>query len=276
MKTEISNKYSLLKEIMEKMGSVAVAFSGGVDSTFLLKTAHDILGERCIAVTAHSCSFPKREQKEAAAFCQKEGIRHIICESEELEIEGFSQNPPNRCYLCKKELFEKITKIASENGIAYVAEGSNMDDLGDYRPGLIAIKGLGIRSPLREAGLYKEEIRTLSHEINLPTWDKPSFACLSSRFVYGESITPEKLLMVEKAEDLLLGLGFKQVRVRIHSDIARIEILPEEFDEIMRPGVRETVARELKKYGFSYITLDLSGYRTGSMNEVLGASDKSI
>ena len=258
------------------MGSVAVAFSGGVDSTFLLKTAHDILGERCIAVTAHSCSFPKREQKEAAAFCQKEGIRHIICESEELEIEGFSQNPPNRCYLCKKELFEKITKIASENGIAYVAEGSNMDDLGDYRPGLIAIKELGIRSPLREAGLYKEEIRTLSHEINLPTWDKPSFACLSSRFVYGESITPEKLLMVEKAEDLLLGLGFKQVRVRIHSDIARIEILPEEFDEIMRPGVRETVARELKKYGFSYITLDLSGYRTGSMNEVLGASDKSI
>ena len=276
MGSGLSEKYSLLKDIIRDMESAAVAFSGGVDSTFLLKTAHDILGKKCIAVTAHSCSFPEREQKEAAAFCQKEGIRHIICESEELEIEGFSQNPKNRCYLCKKELFGKIKKIASENDIAFVAEGSNMDDLGDYRPGLAAVKELGIRSPLREAGLYKEEIRTLSREINLPTWDKPSFACLSSRFVYGETITPEKLLMVEKAEDLLLGLGFKQVRVRIHSNIARIEILPEEFDKIMSPKIREKVVSSLKEYGFSYVTLDLKGYRTGSMNEVLGAPGKGV
>lgn len=267
MNTE--EKFSLLKDIILDMGSIAVAFSGGVDSTFLLKTAHDVLKDGCIAVTASSCTFPKRELNEAAAFCESEGIRHLICESEELEIEGFSKNPPNRCYLCKKELFRKVLQLAKENGIAFVAEGSNMDDLGDYRPGLAAIKELGIRSPLREASLYKEEIRELSKKMNLPTWDKPSFACLSSRFVYGEEITPKKLLMVERSEELLLGLGFKQVRVRIHGNIARIEILPWEYSKFMQENVRITVTQKLKEYGFDYVTLDLTGYRTGSMNEVL-------
>lgn len=266
MKKTTREKFISLQNIITEMDSTAVAFSGGVDSTFLLKTAHDILGDKCVAVTARSCSFPAREQKEAAAFCEAEGIRHIICESEELKIEGFSKNPPNRCYLCKKELFEKILAISKENGLAFIAEGSNMDDMGDYRPGLAAIKELGVRSPLREAGLYKEEIREISHEMNLPTWDKPSFACLASRFAYGEEITPEKLKMVEEAEDLLLGYGFKQVRVRLHGNIARIELLPEEFPKLMEDGVRKDAARQIKDLGFDYVTLDLNGYKSGSMN----------
>ena len=207
-------KQEALKQYFEKLGSVAVAFSSGVDSTYLLKVAHDVLGERAIAVTASSCSFPKRELGEAEAFCRKENIRHFITESEELEIEGFAQNPKNRCYLCKHELFEKILKIAEEQKIAYVAEGSNLDDNGDYRPGLKAVAELGIKSPLRDCGFTKQDIRVLSKALNLSTWEKQSFACLSSRFVYGETISEEKLGMVEKAEQLLLDYGFHQVRVR--------------------------------------------------------------
>ena len=197
-------KQEALKQYFEKLGSVAVAFSSGVDSTYLLKVAHDVLGERAIAVTASSCSFPKRELGEAEAFCRKENIRHFITESEELEIEGFAQNPKNRCYLCKHELFEKILKIAEEQKIAYVAEGSNLDDNGDYRPGLKAVAELGIKSPLRDCGFTKQDIRVLSKALNLSTWEKQSFACLSSRFVYGETISEEKLTMVDKAEQLLL------------------------------------------------------------------------
>ena len=270
----IHDKYRVLQENLKALGSVAVAFSSGVDSTFLLKAAQEALGDKVIAVTASSCSFPKRELEEAKAFCEKNGIRQIIVESEELDIDGFRQNPKNRCYLCKHELFEKIWEIAKENGMNAVAEGSNMDDNGDYRPGLIAVKELGVSSPLRQAELSKAEIRELSKEMGLPTWDKQSFACLSSRFVYGETINEQKLGMVDKAEQLLLDMGFHQVRVRIHGNIARIEVLPEEIAKIVEEKNRMKIASKLKEYGFDYVTLDLLGYRTGSMNETL--EDKEI
>ena len=265
----LHEKKKRLEEYLKSLGSVAVAFSSGVDSTFLLKVAHNVLGDKAIAVTARSCSFPARELNEATDFCRAEGIEHIIVESEELSIEGFRQNPKNRCYLCKKELFTKIRNIAAERGIAYVAEGSNTDDNGDYRPGLIAVAELEVKSPLREAELSKADIRQLSKEMGLPTWDKQSFACLSSRFVYGETITEEKLSMVDKAEQRLLDMGFHQVRVRIHGNIARIEIDRSEFERIIRPETADELNGYLRELGFLYVTLDLGGYQMGSMNKTL-------
>jgi uncharacterized protein len=271
---DLDQKYEILKANLRSLGSVAIAFSSGVDSTFLLKTAHDVLGNKAIAVTASSCSFPQRELNEAKAFCKEHGITHVICASEELDIEGFRSNPTNRCYLCKHELFEKIWEIAKEYHLENVAEGSNMDDNGDYRPGLIAVKELNVKSPLREAGLNKEEIRELSRSMGLPTWNKQSFACLSSRFVYGETIDEKKLGMVDKAEQLLLDLGFHQVRVRIHGMMARIEVLPEELTRIVQPEIRTQITESFKSYGFTYMTLDLEGYRTGSMNETIETDRK--
>ena len=265
----LHQKLDELKSCLRSLESVTVAFSGGVDSTFLLKVAHDELKDKVIAVTARSTSFPERELNEAVQFAKSNGITHIVFDSEELDIEDFRKNPVNRCYLCKKELFGKIKEIAQQHNSKFIAEGSNIDDNSDYRPGLAAVEELDVKSPLRIAKLSKDEIRLLSKEMNLPTWNKQSFACLSSRFVYGETISREKLKAVDLSEQLLLDMGFSQVRVRIHGNLARIEILPEEFPKLLNPVLRESIYSNLKGFGFTYISLDLLGYRTGSMNEAL-------
>ena len=262
-------KLARLRASLREMGSAAVAFSSGVDSTFLLRVAHEELGDRVAAVTVRSHTFPKRELEEAVAFCRAEGVRHEIIDSDELAVPGFAENPPDRCYHCKKAIFGKIIELAQANGLAAVLEGSNVDDDGDYRPGRRAIRELGVRSPLHDAGLAKGEIRELSKKMGLPTADKPSFACLASRFPYGERITAVGLERVEKAEQWLMaaGLGLTQLRVRLHGDMARIEVPPEAIPHIAAHAAE--IAAALKSFGFAYVALDLQGYRTGSMNEVL-------
>ena len=266
---KLLGKYEELKKHLGSFGKVAVAFSSGVDSTFLLYAAKEALGDNVLALTASSCSFPVRELKETKAFCEEHGIRQIIVESEELSIEGFSHNPKNRCYLCKRELFQKFRDVAEREGIKEIVEGSNLDDNGDYRPGLMAVAELGIQSPLRTIGFTNNEIRMMSKHLGLPTWEKQSFACLSSRFPYGEEITEKKLGMVDKAEQYLLDMGFHQLRVRIHGNVARIELDPSEFEKFMEDDVRTKVYDMFKQTGFAYVALDIKGYRTGSMNETL-------
>ena len=269
-------KLERLRAQLREIGSAVVAFSSGVDSTFLLRVAHEELGENVVAVTARSHSFPKRELDEAAAFCAREGVRHEIIDSEELDIPGFVANPPDRCYHCKKALFGKLIAFAQANGLAAVLEGSNMDDDGDYRPGRRAIMELGVASPLHDAGLTKAEIRALSKRMGLPTADKPSFACLASRFPYGERITAGGLERVERAEQWLMdaGLGLAQLRVRSHGDMARIEVPPADIPRLATRA--EEIAAALKSFGFTYVALDLQGYRTGSLNETLPATKKRM
>jgi uncharacterized protein len=260
-------KQNSLKRRLQALGNVAVAFSSGVDSTFLLKTAHELLGEQTLAVTVRSCIFPQKEFDEAMQFVQKEGIKHIVIELDALALEGFVANPANRCYLCKTALFTRIRQVAEEHGIQNVADGSNADDTNDYRPGMQAIAELGIVSPLRESELTKQEIRQLSSELELPTYDKPSFACLASRFPYGEEITQERLTMIDTAEQHLFQAGLKQVRVRFHGNLARIETDEEGFHRLGDKNFREEVYCRFKEIGFVYVSVDLRGYRTGSMNE---------
>jgi uncharacterized protein len=270
MSSELKTKTRKLKEIFQAMGKVVVAFSGGVDSTLLLKVAQDTLGDKnVLAVTALSPLYPERELSGVKKLIKTLGARHLLIESNELEIPGFSKNPPNRCYYCKSKLFEELVRLAKEETIPFVVEGSTLDDDQDHRPGRVAVQELGIRSPLKEAMFTKMEVRELSKNLGLPTWDKPSFACLASRFPYGEEITEEGLRMVDEAEDFLFGLGFKQVRVRHYGNLARIEILKEEMVRLMDGSLREKVVDHLREIGYRYVTLDLQGFRSGSMNEVL-------
>jgi uncharacterized protein len=262
-------KYEMLKKYISALDNLIIAFSGGTDSTFLLKTAHEVLGNKIIAVTAKSCSFPQRELNETIAFCEKESIRQIICDLEELNIEGFARNPTNRCYLCKKELFAKIWSVAKDNDIYNVSEASNIDDDRDYRPGLKAVSEYGVKSPLRHVKLTKDEIRSLSKRLGLPTWNKQPFACLISRFPYGEDITTQRLSMIDRAEQLLLDIGLRQVRVRHHGNLARIETDELGFNILMEHNQRTKVYKQFKEIGFTYVAIDIIGYRTGSMNETL-------
>lgn len=264
---ETREKLRALKAHLESLESLAVAFSGGADSAFLLKVAHDVLGQNVLAVTARLFSFPGSEFAAAAEFARTHRIPHRTIPVNEPDIQGFSENSPDRCYFCKRALFLKIAAIAGEYRLKRVADGSNFDDLDDHRPGARAARELDVVSPLRDAEMTKRDIRILSREMNLTTWDKPAAACLATRIPYGQRITPEKLHAVERAERFLRDAGFRQVRVRHHGDTARIEVAAEERAAFFQGDLMEKVYEEFRKLGFTYAALDLRGYRTGSMNE---------
>jgi uncharacterized protein len=276
VKEIIMTKKEKLTEIIKGYGSMVVAFSGGVDSTFLLAFASEVLGDKVLGVTALSSTYAARERQAAVNFCKERKIAHLIIESEELDIPEFSKNPSNRCYYCKHELFGKLSKVAKEREFKVVADGSNADDLNDFRPGMQAAKELNVVSPLREAELTKDEIRQLSKEMRLSTWDKPAAACLASRFPYGTEITKSKLRMVEQCENYLYENGIRTFRVRHHGDIVRVEIGKDELEKVFGKQFREAMVSAFKKIGYAYITLDLEGYRTGSMNEVLSEREKTV
>lgn len=261
-------KYENLKTILKEMGQVIVAYSGGVDSSFLLKVAFDVLGENAMGVLAVSASFPSREYKRALDLAKQIGVHLEVIHTHEIEDPRYVENPVNRCYFCKKELFGEIEDLAKKGEFKNLVDGSNFDDMGDHRPGMKALKEKKVRSPLLEAELTKIEIRNLSRELGLPTWEKDELACLSSRFPYGEKITEEKLQMVDLAENFLSDLGFHNIRARHTGNTLKIEVSPEDINRFFDPALREKVIREGKKIGYTYVTVDLEGYRRGSMNEV--------
>ncbi len=267
---EIEEKYQNLKRIIKEIGSTVVAYSGGVDSTFLLKVTHDGLKEKMAALTAISPLYPSFELEEAKRLAKEMGVKHLLIESDELKLKGFAQNTRDHCYYCKKELFRICRGKAEELGFSHVLDGTNFDDLQDFRPGMKAAREQGVHSPLLEAEFTKDDIRKLSRQLGLPTWDKPSFACLSSRFPYGTEITRERLERVARCEEQLRKLGFKQFRVRYHNEVARIEVGKEEIAKFLEDGNRDFIVEKFKEYGFTYIALDLQGYRTGSLNERIG------
>lgn len=262
----IREKLESLRERIRSHEKVAVAFSGGVDSVFLLKVAADTLGDDVIAITAKADNFPEREHREAVDFANELGVRHIVLPWDVMSLPEFAENSPERCYHCKKALFTKVLEIAKTHGAAILADGSNADDDNDYRPGARAARELGVISPLRDAGLGKGEIRLLLREMHIPMWEKPPFACLASRFPTGTRITREEMARVEKAEQFLLDLGFKNIRVRHHGDVARIELAPGERERFFTENLWERVDAALRDFGYRYSALDLQGYRTGSMN----------
>lgn len=268
---EMRSKHRALQEWFEEIGPVAIAYSGGVDSAFVLKVAHDVLGERCLGIVAYSESMPRAELDGALALAKRIGARNEVIESRELDDPRYRENGPARCFFCKGDVYDRIIAHAKENGLETVVDGNNHDDTADYRPGRQAGLQRGIRSPLQELGITKEEVRALSAALDLPTWDKPAAPCLASRIPYGTPVSAELLNKIERSEAAVRRLGIRELRVRHHGDVARIEVGPADFDTLLEH--RERLVRELKEIGYLYVALDLQGFRSGSLNEVLVRED---